>query len=219
MLGIKQKKEINHKFTLDLDMLQDLNILPLILDSVWLGLFPDKYKTETIKKLEIKIKELMKTEARLREDRELILKMKKKDINKIIELMGSTDNNEMYIKDNMEFRRNTILKANSDVEELSNNIEKVSNELKETNLLLLKESMEICYNVMKDSKKRLNELEINIEELREKLKKCIEDKAIYENDYEKTYKLMHRMLGKEIIEILDIRYNELEKKNDSGNRN
>jgi len=178
----------------------------LILDSLWQEQFRDK-KTEKIKSLEIKIKNIMKENARLAETEKSLIYKKKECLKQIRELAADVhERNDQEAAKATGIFRNAVVDINGELAELSKKADKLPGEMESANRELLAETVSVVYFSMRDSQARLNVLGPKIERLREEVQRLTKEQISCEEEAARTYQLLHNLVGHEIVNIMDQEY-------------
>lgn len=198
-------------FKFDPKILNGVRIPVLILDPVWLSHFKDT-KDDKIQSLMKKVKDAMKENGRCNEQRESLSIRKKKCLDKIIELSSEAyDNYNPKAKEAMEKLYDEVQNINGELAEVEKKAASLPEKLDSANRSLLLTSVASYYQKMKDSQDRLTELNPLVNEAHEKLKQLMNEKLLREEEADKTYFLLHNMLGTHIIELLDDAYDNWER--------
>jgi hypothetical protein len=188
----------------DIKTLKDNDISLLILDERWNGLFSSIRKTPAIERLEEKLKELMKEEARLIAEKKEIDSRKRRHMDRIILLTPDVfEKSDADARKKMQEAEHEINRINRQAAQIENRLGKLPESMKQANLKLLEVTVRIVYRKIRASKKRINELEKLIEETREKLKACIDEKETLAKENADVYSYLHDLLGGEKLEKLD----------------
>jgi len=202
MLGFLKKNDRKAKF--DRKVLRKNDISLLILDERWNGLFANAEKTPEITACEERLKTLLKDEARINAESKEISQLKKKCMDKIIQLTT-----EAFEKNN-ENARNEMKNCEKEIKRINERLVKIEEELdnipgliKETNLELLEHTVNIVYFSLRKNQERARELDALIEETKEKLMKYIDERATLSQDDTDIYSYFHDLLGAEELEKLD----------------
>ena len=175
----------------------------LILDPLWQEQFRNK-KSEQIIALEMKIKDLMKEDARLNEAEKYLIRKKKDCLNQIQQLTVSVhDHKDKDAAKTTELLKKTVLDINNELDELIRNAEKIPMCLEDANRELLAETVSIIYFSMRDSQARLQVLNPEIERLRGEVQRLINEQIECEEEAARTYQLLHKMVGRDVVNILD----------------
>lgn len=202
MFGFFRKD--TRKAIFDRKVLRKNNISLLILDERWNNLFSNAEKTPQITKCEAKIKELLKDEARLTAESRDISTLKKKLMDRIIKLTPEAyEKNNEQAKNEMKLCEQEIKRINERSGHIQDELERVPELIRETNLELLEYTVNQVYLKIRVSQKRVEELERLIEETREKLKGYVEEKETLSQGGTDIYSYFHDLLGAEELERLD----------------
>lgn len=200
MLGIK--------LTLTDDSIRDIvgmaNMPLLIFDEYWLALFPREYKSARIKECEVRIVDLMKEEARIREKIKLMSDKKQQAILRINSLTTEAfKEGKKSAKIEIRKSRTAILKTNAYFLLAHRRLKNIECEIDKTNRNLLEETIKICHSLMRESKERIDFLEPKITKMREELINATEELSENETHHKITYNLLHKLIGADVIDRLD----------------
>lgn len=200
MFGFKAKNQ--KKF--DKGVLRKNNISLLILDERFNSLFENAEKTQDIIRLEEKLRDLLKQEARLNTESKDIAARKKLCMDKIMQLTTEAfDKNNEAAKDEMKVCEKEIRRINERLGKIEEELDYIPDIIKETNLDLLEHTVNLVYFKIRSGQKRKDELERLIEETRAKLKEYIDEKEQLSQDGTDIYSYFHDLLGAEELEKLD----------------
>lgn len=183
------------------------NIPVLILDPKWHKLFGKTGSTDEIKSLEAELQTLLKRQGKLTNQNRDLKKIKNNLMDEIVSNMEGTENNsdskfEKKLSDNKRLinEANEKLEANEDeLMELPRQIDKLNKEL-------MIKTMELCYEKLQENTSEIEKIAEWIREVRVKLKKNIIKKQEKEVNNAELYAYMHDILGPDIMEIFDMKY-------------
>ncbi len=196
----KAKKKV--KF--DRKILRKNDISLLILDERWNKLFENTVKTPQIASCEIKLRELLKEEARLITEAKVIAETKKKCMDRIMKLTPAVfEQNDEKAADEMQQLEKEIKRINERTKKIEEALDVLPDRTKETNLELLEHTVNLVYFKMRCSSKRVEELAKLIEETKAKLMQYIDEKESLAQDDTDIYSYFHDLLGGEELERLD----------------
>lgn len=182
------------------------NIPILTLDNRWHELFPDFQKTSTIKSLENKVNELLKSQGKMVNDIKEMKKLKSTLINEIVANMESEDSDEGRLKTKkVEKSQKMILDINEKIKLAEDNLVNIPYKIKSTNEELLEESMRLCYERIKHNKEESDRIAQWIAKVRNELKERILIKQDMDMDISTIYTYMHDLLGPEVMEYFDLK--------------
>ncbi|MGI6776485.1 MAG: hypothetical protein ACOX7R_00200 [Acetivibrionales bacterium] len=205
MMGFSKKRGKKYKF--DRRILRKNDISLLILDERWNNLFTHIKKSPQIERCEEKLKELLKDQSRLTEEGKNNAVLKKKCMGRIMELTPKVyEENDDEARKEMEHCEKEIKRINIRAAEIEQELERIPDLIKETNLELLEHTVNMVYFKIRSATKRVEQLEALISETREKLKNYIEEKESLSQDDTDIYSYFHDLLGGEEIERLDREY-------------
>ncbi len=208
MLNVfKLLNRIYGRTKLDKKVLRKNDISLLILDERWNSLFKNIEKTPEIEKCEEKLRELLKLQARLISESKENAALKKKYLNRIMELTTDAyENGNEESKEEMRQCEKEIRRINNRNLDIEKELEKIPEHIRQANLTLLDYAVNIVYFRIRSDQKRVAELEKQIEETREKLRLLIDEKETLSQDYNEIYSYFHDLLGPEELEKLDRKF-------------
>ncbi|MDR2649532.1 MAG: hypothetical protein LBB94_07435 [Clostridiales bacterium] len=178
----------------------------LILDPLWQEQFRNR-KTEKIISLETKIKDLMKKNARLVETEQTLTNKKKECLSQIRKLAGDVHgHNDLEAVRATEIFKTAVNDINTELDALGRKADKLPDEMEEANRELLAETVSVIYFSMRDSLTRLKTLTLEIERLRSETRRLTTEQTACEEEAARTYQLLHKMVGREVVNILDQRF-------------
>jgi len=188
---------------IDPQIFENIKAPILILDPLWQERFRGR-KTEKINALETKIKELMKDNARLVETEKMLVTKKKEYLSQIRQLAVDVHQykDQEAIKATEAFR-NAVCDINDELGDIDKKAIKLPTELEKANRELLAETVSVIYFSMRDSQARLKELGPEIERLRGQIQSLTKEQIACEEEAAGTYQLLHRLVGWEVVNILD----------------
>lgn len=188
----------------DVKTLRDNDITLLILDERWNGLFGSAGKTPAIERLEEKLRELLKEEARLAAGKKEIDAQKRRHMDKIISLTPDVfEKDDANARKMMRESEREINRINRQAAQIGKRLEKLPKRLRQANLRLLEVTACFVYRKIRVNRERIDKLEKLIEETREKLKACIDEKESLAKGNADMYSYFHNLLGGEELEKLD----------------
>jgi len=198
-----KKNAFNSRPRIDPNIFANIRAPLLILDPLWQEQFRNK-KTEKITYLETKIKDLMKENARLKEAEQALIKKKKECLNQIRMLAEDIHKfkNHEAIKASEVFKT-AVCNINSELDEIGKQADKLPDELEAANRELLAETVSIIYFSMRESQDRLKTISPEIERLRSEIQHLVTEQIECEEEAARTYQLLHKMVGRGVVNILD----------------
>jgi len=201
-----KRRNQNRQQHIDPQIFADIKAPILILDSLWQEQFRDR-KTEKIRLLETRIKDLMKENARLSETEKSLVSKKKECLSQIRLLAADVhERNDHEAAKATEIFKNTVGDINDELIELDKRAEKIPAEMENANRELLAETVSMIYFSMRGSQARLRELSPEIERLREEVQRLIKEQISCEEEAARTYQLLHNLVGREVVNILDLEF-------------
>lgn len=179
----------------------------LILDERYYKLFPDEKKTDRIRALERRLNDLMKGQGKLNTDMEDLRKLKKKLMEEVISNMGeSTRDTAKLQQKKQEKLQEMIIEINEKLADGDAALENRPKEITEANIDLLMECMRVWYRRLDENNSNIMEAELWIEQVRNELRHKLLVKQDLEMENERIYSYMHTLLGRELMEKLDSKY-------------
>jgi chromosome segregation ATPase len=193
-----------NKVKFERKILRKNDISLLILDERWNKLFETTEKTPQISACEIKLRELLKEEARLLNEAKVIAENKKKCMDRIINLTPAVfEKNDNKAAEEMQQLEKEIKKINERSKKIEEQLEEHPDKIKQTNLELLEHTVNVVYFKMRSCSKRVEELTSLIEDTKAKLMQYIDEKESLAQDDTDIYSYFHDLLGGEELERLD----------------
>ena len=202
--GVEMKKNTQSKnLRIDPKIFADIKAPILILDPLWQEQFKGR-KTGKINALETRIKDLMKENARAAETEKLLIHKKKECLKQIRQLAVDVhDYKDQEAIKATEVFKNAVGDINTELDNLNKKADKLPKELEDANRELLAETVSIIYFNMRDSQARLKEIVPEIERLRGEVQRLTKEQISCEEEAARTYHLLHKLVGREAVNILD----------------
>jgi hypothetical protein len=204
MFKVFRKAAHTRKRNFDREVLRKNNISILILDERWNRLFTNTEKTPEILRCEVKLRELLKEQARLTAEAKEIIVRKKCCMDRILKLTTEVyENNNEEAKKQMQESEKEIIRINQRAIEIEEELDRIPESIREANLELLEYTVNIVYFKMCANQLRVKELEALIEEAHKRIKEYIDEKGALAEDHTDIYSYFHDLLGGEELEKLD----------------
>lgn len=179
--------------------------LPIVtLDHKWHQLFSRVEKTEYIAEKEKELNILLKRQGKVNTETKDIRRLKKKLMEEIVELM---ENNDAASVKKIEENKRLINECNEKIESYQEESIDLPKRIQEINHELMVETMEACYNILRFNEEQIETIAEWIAEVRVELKKNVVRKQEMEIANQDIYNFMHNILGADVIEIFDMKYN------------
>ncbi|NLL71918.1 MAG: hypothetical protein GX237_00105 [Clostridiales bacterium] len=200
----KRRKEKNF------DSIIDNKKIPILtLDSRWHELFPEEKKSDSIKKLEQNVNNLLKLQGKLVNDIKDMKVLKKSLVNDIVANMDINNDALGKAKEKkLEKNKRFITELNDKIDMASEELSELPYKIREANEELLSESIRDCYERISINKEELIRITNWIADTREELKAKILSKHDMETTNNMIYSYMHDILGAEIIDLFDDGFNK-----------
>lgn len=194
--------------------LKDKRVPILILDQKWHRIFALSGKTQEVQKLETDLTKLLEKQGQLNNDLKDMKKLKAKLMQSIVDNMEGTHAEKFGEIESRKLQENHRL-----IDELNEKIQNSEDELldlppliKEKNEELMLESMSFCYDKLRMNTEEAEEISEWIIQVRKDLKKNIIKKQNREINNRQIYTYMHDIFGAEVIDLFDLKYEDIEKK-------
>ena len=205
MFQNKKKKseemELEEKY---IEALRRKRVPLLTLDPRWHQLFPDHLKTKKLAKLEKNLNKLIKKQGQTNNDIKEYEKARKVIMDNILQNMTDGHELDSPIREKKQDANQKMLEELKEkIREAEELQDRLPDEIKEANEELLFESMRICYETLITNTREIEEEETWIQTVRAALTEHILHKQEMEIRNTETYKFMHDLLGREIVEMFD----------------
>lgn len=181
----------------------------LVLDNKWHQLFPGIEPTSEIGILEGRLNELLKRQGKLNTESKDIRKLKKKLMDEIVIIADGLQKNpdSRKLSKEMEEHKRLVEECNEKLDNYVDEMIELPREINITNRKLLLVSMDMCYKKIQTNAKEIASIGDWISRVRRELKKKVIRKGEKEAENNKLYSYMHDILGADVIELFDIKYN------------
>ena len=176
----------------------------LTLDHKWHRLLKIIGPDKKISQMEEQLNTLLKRQGKLNTDSKNIKKIKKKLMDGIVELMEKEDTAS---NKKVEENKRLIEECNEKLEEYQDELLDLPKQINEVNQALMLRTMELCYDILQTNAKEIEEIGEWIAKIRVELKKNVVRKQDMEIKNHELYSFMHDILGADVIEIFDMKYN------------
>lgn len=201
MPTIMKKKKSDENF---IEALVGKEIPILTSDPKWKLLFGDDEPPAEISETAKELEKLMAVQSASREKIKELKRTKKDLLNEIIRLrsLPQTLENEGLIQ------MQTVLidDANAKLEQLEEEQIGVPRQIYDSNLKLMLQTMDFCYRYMAENSMEIGSINNWISDIRIELKKQLIKKQESELDNYNMYMYMHQILGPEVIDLFDMKY-------------
>lgn len=194
-------------FRKSIDIDKDLmlkNKIPLLYrDEDWNALFSD-FNNKSIQEAKNSLSQLVEKENELEYKSRELQKEKIQAMKMILGVSDSINNNNKI--ENLKLLdeyKERIIKINSEIEDITFQLEILPSQIRESNLELLKLTLRFGYDELKIREKIVSDANEELDILRKRLKEILETKYQYEEWVTKTYTFFHGLLGPEAIQKID----------------
>lgn len=179
----------------------------LILDPKWHKLFSKTGSSDEIKSLEAKLQELLKRQGKLTSQNRDLKKIKNNLMDEIVSNMeGAERNSDSKSEKKLADNKRLITEANEKLEANEEELIELPRQIDSVNKELMIKTMELCYEKLKSNTEEIEKIAEWIREVRIKLKKNIIKKQEKEVNNAELYAFMHNILGHDLMEIFDMKY-------------
>lgn len=181
-----------------LSKIQNLRLPLLTLDRKWHLLFGGD-KPKSIQNLERELNDVIKSQGRIKEEKQKLNILKQKLMQQIVENMNASEESVGFKK--MEKSRDLIEEINDKLVLLENDELDIPLKMREKNAELAMETMELFYDGIAEDLEEITELEQWIKNTREELKQKLE---IYDRKIQKTKNItayFDNLLGQDITHM------------------
>ena len=191
------------------EALGDKRIPVLILDNKWHKLFKRSGKTPEIEELEKELTALLKRQGKLNSEIKEIKKIKGELMNNIVSSMDEKDGEaEKKVNDS----KRLINESNEKIDQYEDELLELPREIDRVNKELMIRTMALCYETLSENTDEIERIADWIHNVRIELKKNIIKKQEREFQNADLYTYMHDILGPDVMEIFDMRYEPTLKK-------
>lgn len=179
----------------------------LILDQKWHQLFLVNGKPEQVAEKEQELDELIKREARIKQDIKDYKKVKQNLMDGIVAGMdGTGDEHEADVKD----KKRLIDEANEKLDELEDELLDLPNQIKEVNDDLMELTANYCYESFRVNTEKINEITAWIKQVRHDLKVNVVKKQNREINTRQMYAYMHDVFGPKATDLFDLQNSDVD---------
>ncbi len=184
------------------------NIPVVTLDNKWHKIWTMIEKPSDVKKQEKDLNELLRKQGKIGTESKEVKKLKKKLMDEILTLSDSVE--EADINKVAENKR-LIEECNEKLEKIDEDMGDIPKEIDEINRDIMDTTARLIYDVMHQNEKEIDTLADWIAGIRVELKKNVIRKQEMEIQNGVMYSYMHDVFGPEVAEMMDMKYNPMEK--------
>lgn len=181
------------------DALEGKHYSLVILDNKYHRLVKRVGKSKDMEAAEKELSDLVKRQGQLNNDIKAVKRIKSKLMQEIVDNMEQS-------KSKVEENRRLIDEANERIVQYEDELIDLPRQIDTINKELLVMLMERCYGILDKYTDDIEAIAIWIERVREELKENVVKKQDMEITNVEIYTFMHDILGPEVIETFDIRY-------------
>ncbi len=184
------------------------NIPVVTLDNKWHKIWTMIEKPGEVKKQEKALNELLRKQGKINTDSKDIKKLKKKLMDEILSLSDSSDPDDVK---KVEENKRLIEECNEKLDKYDEDMGDIPKEIDEINRDIMDVTARLIYDVMHDNEKEIDRLAEWIAGIRVELKKNVVRKQEMEIQNGVMYSYMHDVFGSEVADMMDMKYNPMEK--------
>ena len=192
------------------ESLKGKEIPALTLDNKWYHLL-GKVGFEDIRSGEKRLNDLLKRQGKINNEMKEIKKVKRRLMDEIVSLMDETQGGNGEGGSKIEDNKRLLKECNDKLDSYEDEMIELPRMIDKVNKELLCATMEHCYETMQDNTDDIDELEEWIRNIRIELKKNLIRKQEKEAKNHEIYKYMHDIIGADVVDIFDMRYNPADK--------
>lgn len=181
------------------DALEGKHYSLVILDNKYHKLVKRVGKSKDMEAAEKELSDLVKHQGQLNNDLKAIKRIKQKLMQEIVDNMEHSNAKKDENKRLIDEANERIVQYEDELIDIPHQIDSVNKEL----LIML---MERCYGILDQNTDDIEEITLWINRVREELKENVVKKQDMEITNIEIYTFMHDILGPEVIETFDIRY-------------
>lgn len=186
----------------------------LTLDNKWHQLFTQTGITKEIKQLEKQLNELLKKQGKMTTELKDLKKIKSNLMTEIMDSLEAIEKDAIDKKTEKKLNDNKrlISEINDKMDQDEDNLYEIPKQIDALNRELMLKTMEVCYSKLHSNTDSIEEIARWIKNIRIELKKNIIRKQEQEQNNLELYSYMHDIFGAEVMEMFDMKYNPLKKK-------
>ncbi|MCR4755490.1 MAG: hypothetical protein K5868_08160 [Lachnospiraceae bacterium] len=184
------------------------NIPVVTLDNKWHKIWTMIEKPGEVKKQEKALNELLRKQGKINTDSKDIKKLKKKLMDEILSLSDSSNPDDVK---KVEENKRLIEECNEKLDKYDEDMGDIPKEIDEINRDIMDVTARLIYDVMHDNEKEIDRLAEWIAGIRVELKKNVVRKQEMEIQNGVMYSYMHDVFGSEVADMMDMKYNPMEK--------
>lgn len=184
------------------------NIPVVTLDNKWHKIWTMIEKPNDVKKQEKELNELLRRQGKINTESKDIKKLKKKLMDEILALSDSNAPDDLK---KVEENKRLIEECNEKLDKYDEDMGDLPKEIDELNRDIMDTTAQLIYNVMHANEKEINKLADWISGIRVELKKNVVRKQEMEIQNGVMYSYMHDVFGSEVADMMDMKYNPMDK--------
>ncbi len=184
------------------------NIPVVTLDNKWHKIWTMIEKPNDVKKQEKVLNELLRKQGKINTESKDIKKLKKKMMDEILALSDSTSADDIK---KVEENKRLIEECNQKLDKYDEDMGDLPKEIDEINRDIMDTTAQLIYDVMHVNEKEIDKLADWIAGIRVELKKNVVRKQEMEIQNGVMYSYMHDVFGSEVADMMDMKYNPMDK--------
>ena len=192
----------------------------LMLDQKWHRLFAIHGKTVVIKELEAGLNALLARQGKLNTELRELKRLKNQTMDSIVQNMDGTadEAHNTALEKKLDDNRRLMDEINEKMEAYEDELMEIPEQIRDTNESLMLESMDYFYEKIRVNQSESQEIEAWIKQVRVDLKKNIIRKQNRDINNREIYAYLHDILGAEVLDLFDIKYEEEEETKEGENQ-
>ncbi len=192
----------------------------LVLDQKWHRLFAIHGKTVVIKELEAGLNALLARQGKLNTELRELKRLKNQTMDSIVQNMDGTadEAHNTALEKKLDDNRRLMDEINEKMEAYEDELMEIPEQIRDTNESLMLESMDYFYEKIRVNQSESQEIEAWIKQVRVDLKKNIIRKQNRDINNREIYAYLHDILGAEVLDLFDIKYEEEEETKEGENQ-
>ncbi len=186
----------------------------LTLDNKWHQLFTQTGITKEINQLVKKLNDLLKQQGKMSNELKDLKKIKNNLMKEIMNSSEAIEKDEVDKKTEKKLNDNKRLinEINEKMEKNEDDLYDLPKQIDAVNRELMLKTMEVCYMKLHSNSDSIEQIAKWIKDIRIELKKNIIRKQEQEQNNLELYSYMHDIFGAEVMELFDMKYDPLKKK-------
>ncbi len=194
------------------EYIHEAKIPILVLDQKWHQLFRLNGKPDEIVEQEQVLNDLLREQARLKQEEKDLRKLKNTLMDNIVQNMDGTHEDKVddINRKKLDEDRRLIDDINTQLEEKQDRILELPKIVKDCNDELMNMTVAYCYKTFRSNAVEIDEITKWIAQVRHDLKVNVVKKQNREINSKQMYSYMHDVFGAKVVDIFDIENNDVD---------